>query len=94
MNKLILIILIVGMAIMPFFSFAENETELYAKSGRVIEVDTEHDSVTFVDSVGFEWTFIGAEDWMVGDWCAVIFDTMGTDIIFDDEIVSIRYENW
>lgn len=78
---------------LPFFSFADSE-ELYAKSGRVVEVNDEHDVVTFMDSNGFLWSFYGVEDWCVGDWCAVIFNTMGTSTILDDKIVNVRYENW
>ena len=92
MKKLVIITIAVLMLLVPFVSFAESE--LYAKSGKVVELDEENDIVTFIDCNGFLWSFYGVEDWNVGDWCAVIFNTMGTDTIFDDEIVSVRYESW
>lgn len=93
MKKIVLIAIAILILAIPFLSYAET-SNLYAKSGRIVELDEEHDIVTFVDCNGFLWCFYGVEDWNVGDWCAVIFDTMGTDTIFDDEIISVRYENW
>lgn len=70
----------------------ENESELYAKSGIVTRVDRKTDTVTFADRSGNEWQFTGAEDWMVGDHIAVVMDDCGTETIFDDRVVSVRYE--
>lgn len=94
MKKIIFIILILLITAVPLFTFAEEVNELYAKSGKIVELDEENDLVIFIDCNGFLWSFEGIEDWNVGDWCAVIFNTMGTDIIFDDKIISVRYENW
>lgn len=70
----------------------ENESELYAKSGIVTRVDRKTDTVTFADRSGNEWQFTGAEDWMVGDHLAAVMDDCGTETIFDDRVVSVRYE--
>ena len=68
------------------------ESTQYAKSGIVTRVDRKTDTVTFVDRSGNEWSFTGAEDWMVGDHIAVVMDDYGTETIFDDRVVSVRYE--
>lgn len=72
----------------------KSTSTIYPKSGYVIEVDRESDTITFVDNMGEAWTFNGAEDWAKGDGIAVIMDTMGTESIYDDEIIEIRYERW
>jgi hypothetical protein len=89
------IIIIVLLALILFTACAPKSTStIYPKSGYVIEVDRENDTVTFVDSMGEAWTFSGAEDWAKGDGIVVIMDTMGTENIYDDEIIEVRYERW
>ena len=34
------------------------------------------------------------EDWAIGDIVAVVMDTMGTELIYDDEIVSVTYNGY
>ena len=63
----------------------------YALSTTVTDVDYESDTVTVTDHNGNEWQFSGCEDWMIGDGCALVMDDMGTEIIYDDEIVNTRY---
>ena len=67
---------------------------LYPESMIVVEVDRERDVVTAQDCVGFLWEFTGCEDWHEGDIAACIMDSMGTELIFDDEIVKVRYCGW
>lgn len=64
---------------------------LYPTAGIVTEVDYSTDTVTFTDSTGNTWSFSGTEDWMLGDGCAAIMDGRGTDTIYDDTIVAVRY---
>ena len=66
----------------------------YAKTARVVEVDKESDCVTCVDSVGFLWSFYGAEDWQEGDCASLLMNDCGTENIFDDEICGARFNNW
>ena len=63
----------------------------YALSTTVTDVDYESDTVTVTDHNGNEWQFSGCEDWMIGDGCALVMNNMGTEIIYDDEIVNTRY---
>lgn len=72
----------------------DSQHEYYAKTTVVTEVDEESDTVYCVDFHGDEWSFTGIEDWMVGDYCAMVMDNMGTKIIYDDEIVSTTYTGW
>lgn len=65
---------------------------IYPKSGTVIAVNHDEDTVTFADHRGDVWSFYGAEDWMEGDRIAVIMDDNGTPVILDDLVISARYE--
>lgn len=73
---------------------APTEPTLYARSGRVIEVNYADALVTFEDSNGNLWSFSGAEDWAIGDWVACVMDTQGTTTIYDDIIISSTHEAW
>lgn len=53
---------------------------------QVIELEDYNDNV---------WEYeTDSTDLFINDTVSVILDDMGTDIIYDDEIVSIRYNAW
>ena len=96
MNKLIsgiLVILgIIGvLANIPAPAAKEN---LYSLTTKVIEVNYEKDIVICQDFNGTIWEFEGTEDWNCGDIAAFVMDDKGTPEIYDDEIISIRYNGW
>jgi hypothetical protein len=66
----------------------------YAKSARVVEIDRDADVVTFEDCMGNLWDWEGVEDWTVDDDAALLMNSKGTETIFDDEIISAKFENW
>ena len=66
----------------------------YAKSVHVVEIDRDADVVTFEDCNGNLWDWEGVEDWEVGDNAALLMNSKGTEKIFDDEIISAKFENW
>ena len=86
---LILVTGLIGRACQPPQTSANLQ---YAKSGIVTRVDRKTDTVTFVDPSGNEWSFAGAEDWMIDDHIAAVMDDNGTASILDDIIVSVHYE--
>lgn len=65
--------------------------ERYPLIGRVFAIDTVHNVVFFVDGAGISWSFKGVEDWHNGDYVSCIMNDMGTESIYDDQIISIRY---
>lgn len=65
---------------------------LYPKSAKVTMVNPTTDTVTVTDCNGFMWDFKGTEDWEVGDNVAIIMSGNGTETIYDDEIITVRYE--
>lgn len=70
------------------------EVKQYPSVTVVIDVNYEDNVVAIQDAVGYIYVFTGTEDWEVGDACAVIFSNNGTEKIYDDEIVSVRYSSF
>lgn len=68
--------------------------ENYAMTAIVIKTDRNSDIVTIKDANGNEWQFTGVEDWEVNDCASLIMCDNGTPQIFDDIIVSVRYNSW
>lgn len=66
----------------------------YAMTTVVVELDRMEDTVIVEDGNGNLWAFQHVEDWQVGDCACLVMDTMGTNSIYDDMIVSVRYNNW
>lgn len=90
--------IIISLAIVAAFmdlSFAKlynanQQKHLYPITTTVTEI--ENDTVTVEDSNGNLWSFDGAEDWQVGDGCALIMYDNSTREIIDDTITSTRYQ--
>lgn len=72
----------------------EEEHDFYAKVGIICRMDYDNDIVYVVDFFGEEWSFFGCDEWDIGDIVAAVMDTMGTELIYDDEIVSVTYNGY
>lgn len=83
-------LLLMGIAIFT----VEPKHNVYALSGVVVGVSEEEDAVIFEDFNGNLWEFDGAEDWMINDICACVMNDMGTENIYDDCILSVRYNGY
>lgn len=97
MNKVLITLLIAAL----FFTMclivgaqAEGQNGLYPTAGIVRNVDHFADMIYIVTFDGQEWAYEGAEDWAVGDIIAMLMDDMGTELIYDDEIVAVNYLGW
>lgn len=70
----------------------------YALTTKVVELNRENDVVVCENFNGNLWEFYGCEDWQLGDIASLLMDDNGTSTIYDDEIVSARYngtfEGW
>ena len=75
-----------------------NPANIYALTTKVVELDRENDIVVCEDFNGNLWEFYGCEDWQIDDVASLLMDDNGTSTIYDDEIVSARYngtfEGW
>ena len=70
------------------------ESNLYALTTVVIEVDRDNDTVTCEDYNGNLWEFYGAEDWVEGDCASLLMNSQGTQKIYDDTIEGAKYSAW
>ena len=87
--KLLIIVIIL------LTSTPTRQTEnVYPMTTVVTYVDYATDIVTLSDFNGFEWQFTGTEDWSKGDICSCIMSDNGTPLIFDDEIIKVKYDGW
>ena len=66
----------------------------YPETFIVVAVDQDHDFITLQDFNGFTWNWNGCEDWMVGDIASAIMNSKGTEEIFDDEIMELKYSGY
>lgn len=65
--------------------------DLYPRTMTVTAIDSATDTVVLTDYVGYIWEFYGIENWEIGDVCACIMDTNGTENITDDIIIQTQY---
>ena len=70
---------------------AHAETRLYTKIGIIFQIDEEENLITFIDFSDNLWAFKENQEWNIGDIIIVVFDSMGTENIFDDRIISVIY---
>lgn len=104
MKKLInvmvlLVVMVCGMCIGSGASASENVRvidgcDIYAQTTVVVEVNYDEDVVYCQDFNGNVWTFEGCEDWIEGDIASMVMYNSGTEIIYDDEILSVWYSGW
>ena len=66
----------------------------YANTACVVAVSPGTDTVVVEDFSGNLWAFYGVEDWQIGDCVSLVMDDAGTEEIYDDEILSVRYSGW
>lgn len=64
----------------------------YTRTGLVVDLDYDTDTVTVVDGCDFAWQFTGCEDYCVGDLVEMLMQEAGDpENIFDDVIHSTCY---
>lgn len=73
-------------------SVGSNVEDLYARSMQVTGFDLTSNLVIVEDGSGCVWAFQGIEDWHLHDSCLCVMDSNGTEEIFDDRIVNVRYD--
>ena len=71
-----------------------SETQRYALTTQVVEIDEENDAVVVEDFNGNLWEFYGIEDWQVGDCASLIMNSRDTVSVEDDRIEDARYSAW
>lgn len=75
-------------------AFSTACAEIYPQTFIVSAMDTAQDALVLIDSAGNEWIWYGIEDYDLGDIVAAIMDDNGTEIIYDDAIITMRYTGY
>lgn len=94
MKKVIITLMFAAMMFVMCAMVAHGEEQYYALVGVVVELDTHENVVCVEDFNGNIWGFDGCEDWAIGDIAGMVMDTMGTENIYDDEIINVTYNGW
>lgn len=90
MKKFIAIIALFVM----IFAFSTACAEIYPQTFFVNDTDCARDTLILIDFNGNEWLWSGIEDYEKGDIIAAIMEDNGTEIIYDDIIINIRYSGY
>ena len=86
---------IVALVMMIIVSIAIGTyAEQYPTTMIVNELDYDENIVICIDFNGNEWAFEEIEDWCIGDIASMIMDDMGTESIYDDTIIMVRYSGY
>ena len=86
---------IVALVMMIIVSIAIGTyAEQYPTTMIVNELDYDENIVICIDFNGNEWAFEEIEDWCIGDIASMIMDDMGTELIYDDTIIMVRYSGY
>ena len=67
---------------------------LYPETAIVREVDDKADEVTVECFNGNQFVFKGTDDWDTNDICSMLMYDNGTPIVYDDEILSVKYSGY
>lgn len=63
----------------------------YTTCGIVTSIDDENNIVEITDFNGEIWVYEGVEDYLIGDAVSMLMNNNGTENIYDDIIINIRY---
>lgn len=77
-----------------FTATPQTNMGFYPMTTVVTDVNYDTDEVTCTDFNGNDWVLTECEDWNEGDICSMIMCDNGTEIIYDDIIISERYDGW
>lgn len=92
MKKKIITALLVAFSLVTTGNIAQAEnSSLYSSTAIVTDVNYNEDVVTATCIGGDSFTFYGCDDWFKGDMAALLMDDMGTENVYDDEIIGCWY---
>lgn len=90
-NQVIAIIAIMFVVIGGCGIAYTQSNNIYPVTFEVVEINESEDIIYLVDVNDNEWIWEGAEDWDIGDYATATMNTNGTENIYDDIIVELRY---
>lgn len=82
---------LITLTAIPTLSHEREINSYYPMTALVTEVNGTSDLVTVTNANGLQYQFYGVDDWIEGDVASLIMNDKGTELVYDDEIVSARY---
>ena len=85
----------IGIAILLGLFNGNPNISLYATTFVVTETRQTDDLVILTDlTSGHQYSFYGIEDWERGCVAACVMSDNGTTNIYDDQILTVKYDGW
>lgn len=88
-DSILIVALLCGCVCGILYNAATQANVEYSQVLEVVEVND--DLVYLIDCNGNEWIWEGTENWKVGDFAAATMSTNGTNNIYDDAIIELKY---
>lgn len=88
-DSILIVALLCGCVYGILYNAATQASIEYLQVLEVIEVND--DLIYLIDCNGNEWIWEGAEGWNIDDYAIATMNTNGTEVIYDDIIVELRY---
>lgn len=86
----LLAVLLLGVFIAPIAMFSDLDENLHIRFEKVQVIEACDGVYAVVDGAGEVWEFESNKTYFVGEVFTVKFDTLGTEDIYDDEIIAIK----
>ena len=91
--KLIIILFLLSAGLI--FTIRPNKSYVYPQTAQITKLNYKTDTVTITTATGISYTFIGIEDYTIGDLVSVIMDSNHTkDYIPDDKVLKVQYSGY
>ena len=88
--RVLLVVLLLGVFIAPFIMLSDLDENLHIRFEKVQVIEAYDGVYAVVDGTGDVWEFESDKTYFVGEVFTVKFDTLGTEDIYDDEIIAIK----
>ena len=86
----LLVVLLLGVFIAPFIMLSDLDENLHIRFEKVQVIEACDGVYAVIDGSGEVWEFESNKTYFVGEVFTVKFDTLGTESIYDDEIIAIK----
>lgn len=91
--KLLFMLFLLSVA--SIFTLRPNNSYVYPQTAQITKLNYKTDTVTITTATGISYTFIGIEDYTIGDLVSVIMDSNHTkDYIPDDKVLKVQYSGY
>ena len=87
---ILFVVLLLGVFIAPIIMLSDLDENLHIRFEKVQVIEAYDGVYAVIDGTGDVWEFESDKTYFVGEVFTVKFDTLGTEDIYDDEIIAIK----